>query len=226
MHRCVVEKRKLLERLGFSLDTWGEVVVVFFRDSDVVGLMPLGLRLSESCTLVGRLYKGSKLYNYILSTGVEELRCRVCVSGDPQLFYVAIFEKDRVAKAFEKSFCPKSLCCACLAGLCRFHCVEGEEIIGLELSVDEVAVRKAMPTVFTRASAALIEALVWLTKMPYMECEDVGKVLERIEFLREVVYRSSNRKLFQSLADKVFSKALDLVKSIESCRCGSGDKDI
>jgi len=216
---------KLLQ-LGFSSDTWGEVIAVFFSNGDVIGLMPLGLRLSENCTLTGRLYRGSKLYNYIISTSTAKLQCNICVTEEPQLFYLSIFEKSKVVKAFKKCECPKKFCDACLTGLCRFRYEEGEDVIRLTVDVEKVLFRKKSPRVFTRASSAFIEALVWFTKIPYVKCEEIEEALKRIEFLKEVVYRSTQRELYIKLIEEVYSKARELVSSVESIRCRSRDKNI
>uniref|UniRef100_A0A7C4BCA6 DUF447 family protein n=1 Tax=Ignisphaera aggregans TaxID=334771 RepID=A0A7C4BCA6_9CREN len=215
-----------LPYLGFSSDTWGEVVVVFFSDNSVVGLMPLGLRLSEGCTLAGRLYRGSRLYDYIITTRVSELQCNVCITEEPQLFYLAIFEKDRAAKVFGKCACPKRFCDACLIGLCRFHYIEGEDVARLVVNVEKVYFRKKIPRVFVRASAALVEALVWLTKMPYMRCNESEEALKRIELLKEVVYRSTQRERYIKLIEAIYARARKLVNSSESARRRPRDEDI
>ena len=211
----------ILAELGFSSDTWGEVVVVFYSESKVVGLMPLGLKLTENCTLTGRLYSGSRLYNHITSTKITELKCKVCVTQDPLLFYTAVFEKSRGAEIFAREECPREHCDMCITGLCRFH--SRGEIIDLKIEVEEYVLCRDMPRVFTRATAAIIEALVWLTKLPHAECKDLSVVLERVEFLVRVVEKSSQRKLYKELAEFIHSRALELVSEIESSRCRSRD---
>jgi len=225
---CRDEDRKLLKRLGFSVDTWGEVVVVFLEEkgNSVISVMPLGLKLLENCSLSGRLFRGSRIYDYILNTGVRELKCKICISEDPLLFYAAVYEKKKVTKVFKKSLCPRSYCSVCLSGSCIFSLAREEDVITLELHVDRVVIRRALPKVFTRASAALIEALVWLTKVPYMSCEEVEKVVEWVELLKTSVYRSSQQKVFKELADEIFSKTIELVKNVEDSRCRPRDKNV
>uniref|UniRef100_A0A7J2U357 DUF447 family protein n=1 Tax=Ignisphaera aggregans TaxID=334771 RepID=A0A7J2U357_9CREN len=213
-----------LMELGFSIDTWGEVVMVFYSKGEVIGLMPVGLKLSEGCTLAGRLYRGSKLYSYIASAKVAELPCIACISENPQLFYMAVFEKSQTIEIFTEHRCPEEFCDACLIGLCKFF--DGDEAINFKISVKEIALHRKTPRVFTRASAAIIEALVWFTKLPYVDCKDIERVLERIELLKDTVYRSSQKNIYAKLIENIYLAAFKLVKEDESSRCGSRDKNI
>jgi hypothetical protein len=205
----------------FSTDTWGEVIVSFYNENRVVGLMPLGLKLSEECTLSGRLYAGSRFYNYIISAGITELKCNVCVTQDPVLFYTAIFDKSKAIEILTREALLKKYCDICFTGFCEFQ--NRGDIIDLRVKIIEIVLYRELPRVFTRVNAAIIEALIWFTKIPYMECRDLATILEKLEFLREIVYRSTQKKLYIEFIDLIYSKALELVREIESSRCRSGD---
>jgi hypothetical protein len=215
----------MLRYLGFSRDTWGETVVVFYRDNDIVNIMPLGLKILDEnmCTLYGRILRGSKFYNYIVEKNLSDTKCCICISQEPQLFYYAVFEKNKLVEIFSSDKNFGELCDAYLTSICRFDIKDYS--VDVVILVKEIIIKRRYPRVFTRASATVIEALVWLTKISYIECNNLKDTLKYIEFLRTTVYRSSQNKLYNLLIDSIYGKALELVKQVESSRCRSGDKN-
>lgn len=225
MERFTGSSGCMLRYLGFSRDTWGETVVVFYIDNDVVNIMPLGLKIldEDMCTLYGRILRGSKFYSYIVEKNLSDTECCICVSQESQLFFWAIFEKNRLVEIFSDNKNFEELCDAYLVSICRFSIKE--DSVDVVILVKEVTVNRRYPRVFTRANAAIIEALIWLTKIPHIECSNLRNTLKYIEFLRNTVYRSSQSKLYNLLIDSIYSRALELVKQVESSRCRSGDKN-
>ena len=213
-----------LEGFGFSYDSWGETVAVFYRDKEIVALMPMGLRLSGGCKLFGRVFKGSKLFDEV-SSGMREAMCIICVSSNSLTFYTSIFDKDSIAKEFKGLRCPCSLCDACIYGSASFVNPH-QDFFEVYIDPDRYTVCRELPRVYTRAFGALVEALVWYTKIPYVDCEKLGEVLKRIEHCVETVYRSTENGLQRKAISTVYSKALDLVKTVEGSRCRPRDKNI
>jgi hypothetical protein len=216
----------VLRELGFTHDTWGETITAFYNaNNELVTVMPLGLKLSSpnECRLLGRVFQGSKLYDYILRHGVTKLRCIVCVTLDPQVFYKAVLMKDEVVKLFATlSQCP-TICDACITGLGMFSVKEE----AIEVSIDVLGTTiKGLPKVFTRAGAAIIEALVWLTKLSYVECDKLDEVMSWLNFLKIVVYRSSQNETYRKLINLIYAKSVEVGKIVESSRCRSRNKNI
>jgi len=203
-----------LKDFGFSSDTYGETIIAFLGSEDgdsIMSLMSMGFKLDDNCELVGRIFMGSLIYNIILEKKLDEMPCIVCITRSPQTFYLAVFNKMMLIKRFKGKRCPKTYCDAC---------IDGELIIkGMDSDVIDVSIRplsirinRRMPLVFDRASAAIIEALVWYTKIPYVPCNEVYEILNRLKIYRETVSRASKKEIFLKMINKMFQEGVRLAK--------------
>ncbi|MFP3281143.1 MAG: DUF447 family protein [Vulcanisaeta sp.] len=207
--------RCYLKDLGFSSDTYGETIIVFLGGEDgdsIMSLMPMGFKLNDNCELVGRIFKGSFIYNVILEKKISKIPCIVCITRSPQTFYLAIFNKKILIRRFKGVRCPRSYCDACVDGELTMEGV-GDDIINVSIRPLSIKINRRVPLVFDRASAAIIEALVWYTKIPYVPCNEVYEILSRLRFYRETVSRASKRGVFLKMINRIFREGVKDAKS-------------
>jgi hypothetical protein len=204
-----------LKDLGFSSDTYGETIIAFLGGEDgdsIMSLMPMGFKLNDNCELVGRIFKGSFIYNVILEKKISKIPCIVCITRSPQTFYLAIFNKKILIRRFKGGRCPRSYCDACVDGELTMEGV-GDDIINVSIRPLSIKINRRVPLVFDRASAAIIEALVWYTKIPYVPCNEVYEILSRLRFYRETVSRASKRGVFLKMINRIFREGVKDAKS-------------
>ena len=204
-----------MKDLGFSSDTYGETIIAFLGGEDgdsIMSLMPMGFKLNDNCELVGRIFKGSFIYNVILEKKISKIPCIVCITRSPQTFYLAIFNKKILIRRFKGGRCPRSYCDACVDGELTMEGV-GDDIINVSIRPLSVKINRRVPLVFDRASAAIIEALVWYTKIPYVPCNEVYEILSRLRFYRETVSRASKRGVFLKMINRIFREGVKDAKS-------------
>ncbi len=195
--------------LGFSEDTFGEVVA-FFSWSNSKHVMPLGLKFRNGF-LYGRIFKGSKMYTILSDAkNIGNINCMVCISSNPMLFYNAVFNKGEVLKCCENVDCVKNFCDACIETVVA-NSIVSDEFVEVFLKPIKIGIYRRIPRVFTRASAAIIEALVWYTKMVFADESRRREYLNRILMLRDVVYRSSLNKVYREIIDDVVAHAQSYV---------------
>ncbi|MDK6029204.1 DUF447 family protein [Ignisphaera sp. 4213-co] len=198
----------LLE-LGFSENTYAETVALFLWNSNK-HVMALGLRFRNGF-LYSRVFKGSKMYEVLRSSEkAENIQCIVCISSNPVLFYNAVLNKSEVLKCFENLECFKSFCDASIETVVA-NSIVSDEFVEVFLKPIKIGIYRRIPRVFTRASAAIIEALVWYTKMVFADESRRREYLNRILMLRDVVYRSSLNKVYREIIDDVVVHAQSYV---------------
>jgi hypothetical protein len=204
-----------LKDFGFSSDTYGETIIAFLSGEggdSIISLMPMGFKLSDNCELVGRIFKGSFIYNVILEKKISKMPCIVCITRSPQTFYLTIFNKKILIRRFKGGRCPRSYCDACVDGELTVEGV-GDDIINVSIRPLSIKINRRVPLVFDRASAAIIEALVWYTKIPYVPCNEVYEILSRLRFYRETVSRASKRGVFLKMINRIFREGVKDAKS-------------
>mgnify|MGYP001770797109 FL=1 len=212
-----------LRKLGFSRDTYGETVTIFYGDyNDIINVMPMGFKLyvdEESCGLTGRVFRGSMIYDLINSKGLSEVRCSICITKDPRAFYYSIFRKRYMIDALKRGV--PNYCDAFINGTMVVSGTD-DDSIRVIVRLQSVDLITRNPRVFDRASAAIIEALVWYTKIPYVSCNKVRQILDREKFYLETVRRSSRKGIYRRMINDIYARARELA----STRCGSGNKDL
>ena len=212
-----------LKGLGFSKDTYGETVILFYNDNnDIINIMPMGFKLyidGNACGLIGRIFKGSMIYDLIINNGLNKINCRICVTKDPRMFYYSVFYKGYIINKLKAG--SLNYCDAYVNGVMVVNNMEGDSIKVIVHPTNIDFIRKS-PKVFDRASAAIIEALVWYTKIPYVSCNKVRQILDREKFYLETVRRSSRKSIYRRIINDIYARARELA----STRCGSRNKDL
>lgn len=212
-----------LRKLGFSRDTYGETITIFYGDgNEIINVMPMGFKLymdTGSCGLTGRVFKGSMIYDLIINKNLNEIKCSICITRDPRAFYYSIFNKMHIINAIKRG--SLNYCDAYVNGAMIVNEV-GNTSIKVIVKLHDVDIITKNPRVFDRASAAIIEALVWYTKIPYVSCNKVRQILNREKFYLETVRRASRKSIYRHMINDIYARA----KELASTRCGSRNKDL
>lgn len=181
---------KTLKKMGFSSSTYLEAVVMFSKGSEAVNVVPLGFILRKGM-LIARIFRGSKTYKLVTEGMVD--RGRLCITEDAILFYLAIFKKEEALKAFNR-FCRAYVDFDIVkVEFRKDHVVLYSKPVGVEI-VDRV------PKGFVRASAAIVEALVWLSKIPYVDKRRRNLYKNYVKMCINVIYRSSRSRRYRMIA--------------------------
>ncbi|MEM1678245.1 MAG: DUF447 family protein [Ignisphaera sp.] len=191
---------RLLKRIGFSSTTYLEAVALLYGDDgSIVNVVPLGFKLRDGY-IVSKVYRGGRTYEAIVGNLVRS-GC-ICITQDARLFYLSIFEKDRAIKLFTNR---EDVCDAIIEFAIESTDSERNSILMYAKPL-AVKILRRIPRGFTRASASIIEALVWLTKIPYTSKKKRAELVKHIELCLESIHRSSRSKIYKSIARKIHIK--------------------
>lgn len=191
---------RLLKRIGFSSTTYLEAIALLYgHDGGMVNVVPLGFKLKDGY-IVSKIYRGGRTYEAIVGNLVRG-GC-ICITQDARLFYLSIFEKDRAVKLFTNR---EDVCDATIEFTIESTNSERSGVL-MYAKPSAVKILRRIPRGFTRASASIIEALVWLTKIPYTSKEKRAELIKHVELCLESIYRSSRSKVYRSIARKIYTK--------------------
>lgn len=198
---------RLLKRIGFSSTTYLEAIALLYSyDDNIVNVVPLGFKLKNGY-IVSKIYKGSRTYEAIIGNLVRS-GC-ICITQNARLFYLSIFEKNRAIKLFTNR---EDVCDAIIEFAIESTDSEKRGIL-IYAKPSAIKILRRIPRGFTRASASIIEALVWLTKIPYTPNEKRMELVKHIELCIESIYRSSRSKVYRSIARKIHRKMKEYINT-------------
>ncbi|MCS7128318.1 MAG: DUF447 family protein [Sulfolobales archaeon] len=188
---------KLLRRMGFTSNTFLETIALVLNgEGNVVNVLPLGIKLSRG-RLYARVFKGSRTYE-ALKKGVIR-RGVICITQDAKLFYLSIFKKNEAIEAItEESACDAAVD----FNVDSIHM--GKEYIAIYLKPIAIRMLRKIPRGFSRAPALIIEALVWLTKLPYVDEIKRREYISYIRYCIEGIYRSSKSRVYRNIAKEIY----------------------
>lgn len=192
-----------LKRIGFSSSTYLEAVAVLQNSKgETLNVVPLGFKLVGGFIVV-RVYRGSRTYELVISRGAS--RGFICVTQDPRLFFYAVFDKAKALALIEKKRCCEAVV---YFGVDSVELDEQRGYAMVSLRPVDVVVSRRAPRGFTRASAMLIEALVWFTKAVQtpLDRDTKSLYLSYVEMCVRSVYRSTSSGLYRSMARRVLEE--------------------
>ncbi len=211
-----------LRKLGFSENTYGETIIAFYNNGNIINIMPMGFTLysgKSTCGLTGRVFKGSMIYDLIINKELNKIECKICITKDPRAFYHSVFSKKYIINKLKKG--SLSYCDVYINGIITVNDVRNDSI-KVVIDLTNIKFVRRSPKVFDRASAAIIEALVWYTKIPYMPCNKVKQILIREKFYLETVRRTSRKRIYRHIINDIHARA----KELASTRCRSGYENL
>ncbi len=200
----------LLRKIGFLEKTYNETIVLVNKDI----MMPLGIYVDNG-VFYARVYKGSKLYNYLSRPRMnnELVEAYLCIPSTPLLFYIVIFEKNKVIPIEKRGLICFKDCSACIKCNIQKIRVERESYV-IKLTPIKVVVLKKMPRVYHRFEHAIVEALVYYTKIPYVSRRKALEYLKKILWCREIVYHSTYSRKYRRIINNIVNRSIDVYNSV------------
>ena len=194
-----------LRRLGFSSTGYSEVILSI-RLGGKTNAAPMGVTLRGNSLLL-KVYRGSTTYK-MLTGGARD--CVLNITCDPKFFYYALLEKDNLRYSASKAvMSPRIIGCDGYV-----ECVIGEILQRkgwIQVYLDPVlaTARKKIARVYSRAGPALIEAMVYMTKLDAegLERKDAEEAFLRVRLSVETVYRTTRNRRYREMADRVLEEA-------------------
>ncbi len=201
---------KVIKKLGFNKWVYGETIAISYKDYSIGSIMPLGV-LFNGQLLYARIYKGSSMYTSVMDLGYSNISINIC--NDPILFYYAIFNKDVLMDkvVYSNGFPHIRTCDAYIATKVSRIDRYRDYIMVYMVPVNAVIKRK-QPRVYNRAAFAIIEALVYYTKLQYVSKDLASKYIEMIKFFTNIVYRSSSRRIHRKIIKDVLDRSIEKYK--------------
>ncbi len=206
-----------LRSLGFSSTTYSETIVTFLHSpTSKVHSVPLGLRLARG-RLWAQIYPGT-LTRRILET-IDFDRCCICVTMNPILFYKAVLYRDdlayRTIEVEQGKFLCTEKCDAYVLSIIAERRTDGQ-FLTLAFEPIRLLYTRRKPRTANRAFFAILESLVYLTKMPHVDDSTRQRYLTTIQMLAETVKRcSKNRAIRRAILD-IVERAQALAKPRQS----------
>ncbi len=206
-----------LRSLGFSSTTYSETIVSFLHSpTNRVHTVPLGLRLARG-RLWARIFPGT-LTRKILET-IDFDRCCICVTMNPILFYKAVLYRDNLAyrtiKVEQGKFLCVEKCDAYVLSITAERRVDSEYLY-IAFEPIRLLYTRRKPRTANRAFFAILESLVYLTKMPYVDDSTRQRYLTTMQILAETVKRCSKSKAIRRAILDIIERAQALAKSRQS----------
>jgi len=199
-----------LRKIGFSSLNYSETLLTI-RFNNVDYTIPFGV-LYRKGLLYGRIYHGSRMYDYLKS---NVSHATICVTSNPLLFYYAVFDKSRLKYTYRSvsgldypliNGCDAYIYCTVYKRIVR------RDRVNVWFKPVEVEVEHRYPRVFNRGLYAIVEALVYYTKLEYVSNSDRLKYVKYIEQCRESVYRSCKSKRLRRVIDHIYKSTLEKLK--------------
>ncbi|PTD93963.1 hypothetical protein C9439_05010 [archaeon SCG-AAA382B04] len=182
---------KKLENLGFEKDRTIETILLTKKQGQI-NLAPIGIRRKEQDFLEAKIYKTTQAYSVLNEGDIVSLN----LTNDAELFFKSIFDKKIETEDFKikkSDYIIKSRC---------KRIIEKENYIITHLIPKEVIKNKETKKGYCRANSAIIEALVYYTKLDY---EKRDKVERKITQAKKVVKKTGGEKE-KELIKKIISR--------------------
>ncbi len=209
---------RLLLELGFSEKTFSEVIAVT-RNNDVWNCSPLGVKLDTSRKMLYfYVYEGARILRFFKSKNVY---FTINIVSNCKVFFNCIFKKNipkEIGIVNENLGFIKSADAYVICKTRSLRKMRDNRKYLVETLPKKVVVLRKKPRTFNRVTPAIIEALIYYTKIkPYYEMRDykyVNELLQRITYCRDVVYHSTTDSEFRKAIDLVLKEAFNLVEKL------------
>jgi len=202
-----------LENLGFSKTRVSEVLLTLNLGGEV-NAAPMGVRLSKHGLPIIRVYAGSRTYIMIKSGAKDYV---LNVTSDPEVFYWAVLKKEYLRfKSSRRVTAPRIAGCQAYVECVLESIKFGRNYLRAELRPVYIEYVKVKPKAYCRAQPAIIEALVYFTKLKYLlSVGDLSKakaLLENIKHCENVVRHCTTQRKLRKIAKEILVHAEELVR--------------
>lgn len=214
MVSCLDDILRVIKKLGFSKNVYGETISLSFKGSNIGSIMPLGI-LFDNKLFYARIYKDTSMYVSIVDLNYNSISINVC--SDPILFYYAIFDKrvllDNIVFSNGDPYIKQ--CNAYI--IARVVEIQNyRDYIMVYMDPMNLVIIDNYPKVYNRASFAIIEALIYYTKLGYVDKDLADKYIEMIRFFVNIVYHSSSICIYRKIIKDILDRSIEKYKRIYS----------
>jgi len=153
------------------------------------------------------------MYTSIMDLNYSNISINIC--NDPILFYHAIFNKDVLLdKVIYSNGVPNIKTCDAYIAAKVSRIDKYRDYIMVYMDPIKAVVKHKQPKVYNRATFAIIEALVYYTKLQYVGKDLASKYIEMIRFFTNIVYRSSSRRIHREIIMDILDRSMEKYKEI------------
>ena len=205
-----VRTLKILRELGFSPTTFSETIVVTEISNGIWNCAPIGVKL-ENNNLYFYVYEGTRTLDALRRNKYLTIN----IVYDISVFMKCVFKTCSNEGLYELSS--------------KFpipHIVSADAYVESELlSLEEVngkfkavcnpinvVIKRNIPRTFNRAFPAIIEALIYYTKIkPFKKLKlerELNKLMERLMHCKYIVEHSTSNREYLEYIEKIISEAL------------------
>ncbi|MBS7247489.1 MAG: DUF447 family protein [Candidatus Jordarchaeales archaeon] len=206
-----------LDELGFEAECIYEVIITTLNEDGTLNAAPMGILSKDLTSLVVRPYVTTRTYHNIARTR----EAVVNVTDDITLFYITIFEKERVKEM--PSMRAKRVSVPILAKSKAYvECVVEEEPVicdgraDIKMRAVECGVLDRSFRPICRAPNLILESIIHFTRIEPLirngEISKALKLLELIAFYRDIVQRVCNATRYEEIVNKIYEEACRIVK--------------
>ena len=210
------DKFSVLLELGFSENTFSEVIAVTKLGSKW-NCSPLGVKLNlKNKTLYFYVYEGAKILGFLKKQSIFTLN----MVNEYPVFISCTFKR-----GMEKEICEVTDTLGYIRVADAYIVCEnslpkqvGEGKYLVNAVVKDVVILRSKPRVFNRVLPAVVEALIYYTKIrPYAEIYGFAsalELLEKIRYCRDTVYHASVDSKARNAIDLIYEEAAKLIDKL------------
>ncbi|MBS7287683.1 MAG: DUF447 family protein [Candidatus Freyarchaeota archaeon] len=206
-----------LRKLGFEEGCVYEVIITTLNENGTLNAAPMGVSLEEKDFLIVRPYITTRTYHNLARTG----EATVNITDDISLFYISIFEKEKVKELL--SIRAKRVSAPILAkSKAYIECiVEGRPVIcngraKVTLKAVNCGVLDQSFRPMCRAPNLILESIIHFTRIESLikrgEVEKALRLLEIIAFYRDIVGRVCSGTRYEEMMNRVYDEAHHIIK--------------
>lgn len=205
----------MLRKIGFNSYTFSETIVVTEILNNMWNCAPMGVKLEN-----GKLY----FYVYEGTRTLEALRknkhLTINIVYDVNVFMKCVFKTLDDGKLYELSNNFPIPHIAIADAYIECELVSLRKVNKKFKAICKplnVVVKRSIPRAFNRAFPAIIEALIYYTKIkPFKKMglnEELNELMKRMMYCRHIVEHATTDRKYLKIIDSIISKALDEIKS-------------
>ncbi len=202
---CLLNIYKTLYRLGFRTNTYNETILTLSSRDKVLNSLPVGIIYTKKKFKI-KIYSGTQTYLLLKKYG--EISPCICVSNNPVIYYYSVFEKNKLEYCIiDDYYCISGCEAYVLSSLERV--IDMNQYLYIYLEPRKIIVRDKYPKTIHRSRYAVIEALIYYTKTPFIEHRELDKIYQYMEHCRYIVNRSSQNSIYNKLFEKIYDSFIE-----------------
>ncbi|MEM4785850.1 MAG: DUF447 family protein [Desulfurococcaceae archaeon] len=193
----------ILKKIGFSSTGITETIITI-ECGNMLYSTPIGFKLCRD-KLVAKVYKNTLLHE-LLSR--KDCKLCLCITSSSMLFYRSVLERDYLKYIYLKDVDRKCIQnCDSYINLDLIDIIDRKQYSLHYFKPFKIIIANTYPKGFHRYDYAIVESLVYLTKMTYVDENTRLSYYERILWCRDIVYRTCSNRFIRVLINNIVEKA-------------------